>query len=120
MIQKLLKDGYLDPFDYESYTICEPYLHGKLTNSPFSETGERAIELLELIHSDVCGPMSTHVIGGYFYFITFTDDFSRYGYVYLIKYKSEAFKKFREYKNEVENQTRKSIRTLRSDRGGEY
>ena len=42
------------------------------------------------------------------------------GYVYLMKYKSEAFEKFREYKNEVENQTGKSIKTLRSDRGGEY
>ena len=56
--------------------------------------------------------MSTHAIGGYSYFITFIDDFSRYGYVYLMKYKSEAFEKFREYKNEVENQTRKSIKTL--------
>ena len=51
---------------------------------------------MELIHSDVCGPMLTHVIGGYSYFITFTDDFSRYGHVYLMKYKSEAFEKFRE------------------------
>ena len=40
--------------------------------------------------------------------------------MYLIKYKSEAFKKFKEYKNEVENQTGKSIKTLRSDRGCEY
>ena len=103
-----------------SYATYESCLHGKLTNSPFSGTGERATELLELIHSDVCGPMSTHAIGGYSYFITFTDDFSRYGYVYLMKYKSEAFEKFREYKNEVENQTGKSIKTLRSDRGGEY
>ena len=77
-IQKLLKDGYLDPLDYESYATCEPCLRGKLTNSLFSGTGERATQLLELIHSDVCGPMSTHAIGGYSYFITFTDDFSRY------------------------------------------
>ena len=84
-IQKLLKDGYIDPFHYESYTTYEPCLREKLTNSPFSGIGERVIELLELIHSDVCGPMSTHAIGGYSYFITFTDDFSRYGYVYLMK-----------------------------------
>ena len=64
--------------------------------------------------------MSTHAIDSYSYFITFIDDFSRYGYVYLMKYKSEAFEKFREYKNEVENQTGKSIKTLWSDRGGEY
>ena len=77
MIQKLLNDGYLDPFDYMSYTTCEPCLHGKLTNSPFSGTGERATELLELIYSDVCGPMSTYTIGGFTYFITFIDYFSR-------------------------------------------
>ena len=99
----MLKDVYLDPFNYESYATCEPCLRGKLTNSLFSEIGERATELLELIHCDVYGPMSTHAIGGYSYFITFTNDFSWYGYVYLIKYKSEAFEKFREYKNEVEN-----------------
>ena len=64
--------------------------------------------------------MSTHDIGGYSYFIIFFNNFSRYGHVYLMKYKSEAFEKFKEYKNEVENQTGKSIKTLRSDRGGEY
>ncbi|KAJ8492316.1 hypothetical protein OPV22_014037 [Ensete ventricosum] len=119
-IQKLLKDEYLDPFDYETYANYEPCLRGKMTNSPFSETGERATELLELIQSDVCGPMSTQAIGGYSYFITFSDDFSRYGHVNLMKYKSETLKKFREYKNEVENQIGNSIKTLRSDRGGEY
>ena len=46
------------------------------------------------------------------YFITFTDDLSRYGHVYLMKYKSETFEKFREHKNEVEKQLRKSIKTL--------
>ena len=106
-IQKLLKDVYLDQSDYESYTTCEPCLREKLTNSTFSGTRERAIELLELIHSDIYGLMSTLVIGGYSYFITFTNDFSRYGHVYLMKYKSEAFEKFREYKNEMENQSRK-------------
>ena len=80
-IQKLLKDECIDLFDYKSYVTCEPYLRGKLTNSPFSEIGERAIELLELIHSDICSLMLTHVTGGYSYFITFTNDFSRYRYM---------------------------------------
>ncbi|KAL8091815.1 hypothetical protein AgCh_034175 [Apium graveolens] len=48
------------------------------------------------------------------------DDRSRFGYVYLMKHKSEAFEKFKEYKYEVEKQTKHSIITLRSDRGGEY
>nr|XP_027122225.1 uncharacterized protein LOC113739183 [Coffea arabica] len=58
--------------------------------------------------------------GGFSYFITFTDDHSRYGYVYLMKYKSESFEKFKEFRNEVAKQIGKSIVTLRSDRGGEY
>ncbi|KAL0430373.1 UNVERIFIED_CONTAM: Retrovirus-related Pol polyprotein from transposon TNT 1-94 [Sesamum radiatum] len=58
--------------------------------------------------------------GGYSYFITFTDDLSRYGCVYLMKHKSEVFEKFKEFQNEVQNQLGKTIKSLRSDRGGEY
>ena len=75
---------------------------------------------LDLIHTDVCGPMSTHTRGGFIYFITFIDDFSRYGYLYLMKYKSEAFEKFKKFKNEVEKKLGKSIKLLRFDRGGKY
>ncbi|KAK8617349.1 hypothetical protein V6N13_080266 [Hibiscus sabdariffa] len=64
--------------------------------------------------------MNTQARGGYQYFITFTDDFSRYGYIYLMRHKSEALEKFKEFKNEVQNKHGKSIKTLRSDRGGEY
>ena len=91
-----------------------------MTKSPFSGHGERAADLLGLVHTDVCGPMSTQAMGGFSYFITFIDDRSRFGYVYLMKHKSEAFEKFKEYKHEVEKQTKHSIITLRSDRGGEY
>ncbi|KAJ9541510.1 hypothetical protein OSB04_028016 [Centaurea solstitialis] len=81
---------------------------------------ERASELLGIIHTDLCGPFSHEAREGYRYFITFTDDFSRYGYVYLIRHKSEAFEKFKEFQNEVQNQLDKKIKFLRSDRGGEY
>ena len=64
---------------------------------------EEASDLLELIHTDVCGPMSSIARGEFQYFITFTDDLSRYGYVYLMKHKSETFKKFKEFQSEVEN-----------------
>ena len=64
--------------------------------------------------------MTTQAKGGYSYFITFIDDLSRFGYVYLMKHKSEAFDKFKEYQSMVEKQTRKSIKIFRSDRGGEY
>ena len=58
-IYKLHKGGYLDPFDYESFATCESCLAGKMTNSPFSRTGERATKLLKLIHINICDPMST-------------------------------------------------------------
>ena len=91
-----------------------------MTKSPFTGKGERANDLLSLIHTDVCEPLNIPDKGGFQYFITFTDDFSRYGYVYLMKHKSESFEKFKEFKNEVQNQLGKNIKTLRSDRGGEY
>jgi hypothetical protein len=69
----------------------------------FSKKGERTSDLLALIHTDVCGPMSTCTRNSDRYFITFTDDYSRYGYVYLMRYKSESFEKFKEFKTEVEN-----------------
>jgi len=64
--------------------------------------------------------MSLTARGGFQYFVTFTDDLSRYGYVYLMRHKSETFEKFKEFLNEVENQCGKKIKALRSDRGGEY
>ncbi|GKD66909.1 retrovirus-related pol polyprotein from transposon TNT 1-94 [Tanacetum coccineum] len=54
------------------------------------------------------------------YFVTFTDDFSRYGYVYLLKHKHEVFETFKVFQKEIENQLRKTIKSLRSDRGGKY
>ena len=81
---------------------------------------ERASDLLEIIHTDVCGPMSVSARGGYHYFLTFIDDLSRYGYIYLVKHKYETFEKFKEFQKEVENHCNKKIKFLRSDHGGEY
>jgi hypothetical protein len=75
---------------------------------------------LGLVHTDVCGSMSSIARGGFQYFITFTDDFSRYGYIFLMRHKSESFEKFKEFQNEVQNQLGKTIKFLRPDRGGEY
>ena len=64
--------------------------------------------------------MSVNACGGYRYFLTFTDDLSRYGYIYLMKHKSETFEKFKEFQSEVENHRNMKIKFQRSDRGGEY
>ena len=96
-MKKLHDDGILTSFEFESFETCESCLLGKMTKTPFAKSCERASELLELIHSDVCGPMSTTARGGYQYFVTFTDDLSRYGYIYLMRHKSETFEKFKEF-----------------------
>ena len=92
-MKKLYKDGFLESFGYESFDACEPCLLGKMTKTPFSGTMERATDLLEIIHADVCGPMSVDARGRYRYFQTFIDDLSRYEYIYLMKHKSETFEK---------------------------
>ena len=91
-----------------------------MTMRPFKAKGYRDKEVLDLVHTDLCGPMSTSARGGYEYFITFIDDYSRYGYIYLMCHKSEVFEKFKEFKAKVENHHGRSIKSLRSDRGGEY
>ena len=64
--------------------------------------------------------MSVKAHGKYRYFLTFTNDLSIYGYIYLMKHKSETFEKFKEFQSEVENHRNKKIKFLRSDRREEY
>ena len=63
-MKKLHADGLLESFDYESLDACEPCIMGKMTKTLFSGTMERATYLLEIIHTDVCGPMSVDARGG--------------------------------------------------------
>ena len=88
----------MNSFDFESFETCESCLLGKMTKTSFTGHSERANDILGLIHSDVYGPLSSTATGGFQYFITFTDDLSRYGYVYLMKNKSESFEKFKIFK----------------------
>ena len=111
-MKKLHKDGFSESLGYESFDACEPCLLGKMTKTPFSGTMERATDLLEIIHTDVCGPMSVEARGGYRYFLPFIDDLSRYRYIYLMKHKSKMFEKFKELQSDVENHCNKKIKFL--------
>ena len=91
-----------------------------MTKRPFSAKGNRAKQTLELIHSDVCRPINIQARGGYEYFVTFTDDYSMYGHIYLMLKKSETFEKFKDFKALAEKQLGKSLKTLQSNCGGEY
>ena len=99
-IQRLVSCGPLATLTLEQLPLCQNCIQGKMTKRSFTAKGVRAQGCLDLIHSDVCGPFSVHARGGYEYFITFTDDYSRYGYVYLMKKKSEALDIFKEFKAE--------------------
>ena len=100
---------------------CEACVKGKHSRKPFKSTGARRTkDPLELIHSDVCGPMPTASIGGAKYFMTFIDDFTRYCFVYFMNSKTEVVEKSKEFKHLVENQLNKRINALRTDNGPEY
>ena len=103
-IQRIIKYGFLGPLENESLPLCESCLEEKMTKRSFSAKWVRVIVPLELVHTDVCGPINVQARGGYEYFITFTDDYSRYGYAYLMCHKSEALEKFKEYRVETEKQ----------------
>ena len=107
-------------FDWESIEQCESYLYDKMNKSPFTGKDEWLAECLGLIHSDVCGSMNVQAIGDFSYFVVFIDDRSRYGHIYLMKHKSEALERFKEFRSKVEKQSGKSIKILRSDQGREY
>ena len=110
-MKKLHVDGLLESLD-----ACEPCLMGKMTKTPFSGTMQQATYLLEIMHTDVCGPMNIEARSRYHYFLIFTDDLSRYEYIYLMKHKSETFEKFKEFQSEVENHRNKNKKFLRYDR----
>jgi hypothetical protein len=74
--------------------------------------------ILEIIHTDICGPFPIKFVDVFDSFVTFTDDFLRYGYIYPIKERSEVLDKFKIFKDEVENQHDIKIKVVRFDRGG--
>ncbi|GJW20740.1 retrotransposon protein, putative, ty1-copia subclass, partial [Tanacetum coccineum] len=91
----LQRNGLLQPTHDESHEKCKSCIFGKMAHKPFPHQVERAKDLLGLIHADICGPFRAVSREGASYFITFTDDFSCYGFVYLMKYKHEVFETFK-------------------------
>ena len=102
----------------QTCTGCQLGKHAR-TKMP-KEATFNASRILELIHSDVCGPFRVRSIGGARYFVTFTDDFSRKIWTYFISHKSQVLEKFQHFVRTVENSTGKTICALRTDNGGEY
>jgi hypothetical protein len=111
--------------DFSSITlpkniICKSCQFGKKTRVQFNAKEESSIKPLELIHTDISGPMRKKSPRGEEYYILFIDDFSRICWIGLLKHKDEAFEKFQIFKALVENELDLKIKCLISDRGEEY
>jgi transposase InsO family protein len=100
--------------------VCNGCAQGKNIKNPFPKRDIKTEGVLELIHSDVCGPMPSSSISGYVYYVSFIDDYSRKTWIYFLKTKDEVFSKFKEFKALIENLSERKIKILRSDNGGEY
>ena len=101
---------------------CRGCALGKNAKKSFPDSGSKCKEILDLVHFDLCGPMTIASLGGYHYYVTFIYDYSRKTWIYFLKTKEseEVLSKLKEFKAQVENLSRKSIMILRSNNGGEY
>ena len=109
------------PFVQHLDQFCEGCIFGKHSRRSFpQESFSRAKEPLELVHTDLCGPIKPSSFGNNNYFLLFIDDFSRKTWVYFVKEKSEVFGVFKRFKAFVERESGYYIKALRSDRGGEF
>lgn len=100
---------------------CDACLLGKHTRTKLQkQTSHQTSRILELVHSDVCGPFRTTSLGGARYFVSFIDDFSRHTWLYFISQKSQVLSKFKNFVTLMKTSTGKSIQALRTDNGGEF
>ncbi|KAG7547574.1 Zinc finger CCHC-type superfamily [Arabidopsis suecica] len=100
---------------------CASCLLGKQARQPFPQTTSfRAKDILELIHGDLCGPITPSTSAGNRYIFVLIDDHSRYMWTFLLKEKNEAFNKFKIFKASIEQETGSTVKTFRTDRGGEF
>ena len=102
------------------FDFCENCVYGKQNRVSFPSGGKRKKQILELVHSDVFGPVKVPSLGKSVYYVSFIDDFSRNTWIYFFGKKYEVFERFKEFKALVENQTEKKIKVLRTDNGGEF
>lgn len=119
---KKMKNGIVNGINFQEdqLSTCITCLKGKQTRKPFKHSENCAEELLDLIHSDLCGPMETRSLGNSLYFLTIIDDFSRKVFIYFLKSKTEVLENFKVFKKTVEIQTSRKIKCVRSDNGLEY
>lgn len=108
------------PISRQEFIGCDDCAQGKSTQSPATSPFWRSPNALDLVHSDLLGPISPPTSSGKKYILSFIDDHTRFNHIYLLSSKDETFTCFKKYKALVEKQTGRRIGKLKSDRGGEY
>ena len=107
-------------FDYVHDIVCRGCDLGNNVKKKFPSSHNRYKGILDLVHSNVCGPMYSQSLSGNLYYVLFINDFSRKAWIYFMKSKSETFSKFQEYKALVENQKSRHFHAISSYNGGEF
>lgn len=101
--------------------LCEGCIYGKQIRKSFPVGKSwRVTGCLKLVHAELCGPMKTASLVEVGIFFMFTDDYNSFSWVYFLKFKSETFENFKKFKAYVKNQSGNKIKTLCTDRGGEF
>ncbi len=101
-------------------TICHGCELGKSTRKPFPGSTKTTSRILEIVHSDLAGPMQTKSIQGSSYIATFVNDHSRHMVIYFLKTKNQFVAALQKFLSWAETQTSDKLHALHSDRGGEY
>ena len=107
------RNGILEGLNFgqvEGKLECDICVQGKMTRTTFPKNSERKTDLLEIVHSDVCGPMRVESLNKAKYFVTFIDDSSKWCEVYFLRSKSEVLEKFKEFQKKVENQKERKVK----------
>jgi len=100
--------------------VCKGCALGKNVKKPYSSSSRRSKGILDLIHSDLCGPLTAPSLGGFPYYVIFIDDFSCKTWIYFMKAKNETFAKFQKFKTFIEKEMGTHSRALRYDNGGKF
>lgn len=83
-IERLVKQKILHDLDFSDFETCVDCIKGKFTTKVRNKSANRCTNLLELVYTSICGPITLSAMGGFKYFITFIDAFSRFGWIYLL------------------------------------
>ena len=119
-VKELIKKGVLQCSDEDGAIQCEECILGKAKKLPYPRGTHSSTMPLDYAHSDLWGPAQEDSIGGGKYYMSIIDDFSRKIWIYILKQKSEAFNKFKDWCMEVEAEKGMNLKCLRTDNGLEF